>query len=95
MKKSLHQTEELPLHQTAPAQTPDETTLNRNPTALVGDERCVYAAWTVYKLLPATLHFSLLSVEIRHNCHFMFYVDNLLMRRRKTVPSARKTNRRY
>lgn len=43
-KVSLHQTQELPLLQTAPAQRRDETRyliLNWSPTALLGERECV------------------------------------------------------
>lgn len=50
-KVSLHQTHELPLLQTVPAQRLDETrypTLNWSPTTLLGESGCIfciYAAW--------------------------------------------------
>lgn len=75
-KVSLHQTHELPLLQTVPAQRLDETrylTLNWSPTALLGVWMCVClhvfmqrGAWTVILYTKVTAaHYAL---------HFLHYI---------------------
>lgn len=59
-KVSLHQTQELPLLQTVPAQRLDETrylTLNWSPTALLGESGgvcvCVFACFYAVRCLES------------------------------------------